>query len=141
LPTACDRPLLDALLCADSHSERLEESVPHLSMETAAAVDPTMASKSKDPLASCNIPEVIEDRKGEGDGMLIYKRGKLLGKVRLVASSCCSGCVLTRITLAVCITREGLPRSSLQPCQRDGLSMRSRSLPKQAFLKLERSRR
>ncbi|KAJ1440139.1 kinase-like domain-containing protein [Ochromonadaceae sp. CCMP2298] len=49
-------------------------------METAAAVDPTMASKSKDPLASCNIPEVIEDRKGEGDGMLIYRRGKLLGK-------------------------------------------------------------
>ena len=42
------------------------------------------AQSSKDPLASCNIPQVIEDRQIGSDGRTIaykYARGKVLGKV------------------------------------------------------------
>lgn len=39
----------------------------------------------KDPLASCNIPQIIEDKRLDFDVKAVhYKRGSLLGKVILI---------------------------------------------------------
>jgi hypothetical protein len=50
-----------------------------------ATVATSQEIKAVDPLATCNIPEVIEDMRDAANGRIVsYKRGKLLGKVRPV---------------------------------------------------------
>lgn len=54
-------------------------------MATAVPTDTKLAAKQPDPLASKNIPELIEDTRVDPQGItnsLSYKRGKLLGRVK-----------------------------------------------------------
>lgn len=52
-------------------------------MTSMMNIDPKTAVK--DPLASCNIPQIIEDKKLDIDGKATtYKRGSLLGKVNTI---------------------------------------------------------
>ena len=52
-------------------------------MATGTSID--QKSASKDPLASCNIPQIIEDRRLDVDVKAVhYKRGSLLGKVIVI---------------------------------------------------------